>query len=238
VDDDDETTQERRVRRPRAPTDSERRRHYRTYPPGVPVVEEIVAPMTRDRDIESARERRKRSKSYPLGVEPVPQHDERQGEEVGDVTAPMAMLLERPLPADADEKIRRLRRESPDPYELAFRIAEDLTTLKRKQRTESQGHNDAFFALIDVQPDEFKGMVQNYRAIRRIAAWMAGGLVTAIGVALLAIWNRSASETSARKDLEFALQRINKLETYIYPERAPYPAFAPAAPPLPTTKGP
>lgn len=155
-----------------------------------------------------------------------------------DVTSPMTVLLERPLAAGAAEKIQRLRRESPDPYELAFRIAEDVTSMKRRHRSGSREQEQSFFTLIDVKPEEFQGMVRSYRSGRRFLNWVAGGTVAALLVAVAAIWNRSAAETSARKDLEFATRQIDELKsqiTYLTRrlERDPF-----AAPPFPTTKGP
>jgi hypothetical protein len=161
--------------------------------------------------LESERSRdhreRKAARSHALGVPAIPDMVERElGEpqEIGaekEVTSPIEILLDHELEADDLEHVRRLRRDSDDPYAMLLKLAKRQVAKEREERSNNQERATQLLAILNRPPDEATRQLVEKRtkgakwSVR--ITWAAVIIIAGVAVDVAdRIWNRSEHETA------------------------------------------
>lgn len=163
--------------------------------------------------LESERSRqhrdRKAARTHPQGVTsvPIPDMVERELggpqeiEAEGEVTSPIEILLDRELEPDDIEHVRRLRRDSDDPYAMLLKLAKRQVAKEQEERSNNQERATQLLAILNRPPDEATRQLVEKRtkgakwSVR--ITWAAVVIIAGVAVDVAdRIWNRSEHETA------------------------------------------
>jgi hypothetical protein len=155
--------------------------------------------------VSTASERRRQLARAP--VAPVPDMVERElggPQEIAaanEVTSPIEILLDRELEPDDIEHVRRLRRDSDDPYAMLLKLAKRQVAKEQEERSNNQERATQLLAILNRPPDEATRRLVESRtkgakwSIR--LTWAAVVIIAGVAVDVAdRIWNRSEHETA------------------------------------------